>query len=632
MSQELDISVDISAVETFTSGITTITAQSIGAVPLDGSGKISSSYLPDQASLDSEVDEKVTIHNSDTTSVHGIANTANLATKTYADGAGLKAGVEWTANHTATNPYIVGSVVFYNHNQSGVTISGLTGLQSGYNGHYLFISRISGLALYRTSTGQTITQTSIYNGAGYLAGQFIWRLDGLGWGKWGPAPWGSGWSGYGASIPAQNAVETPSQGRVYKCIAQDSSQQPPVAGSGVWEDLGFGFLLPSENPKIVAGTINTQSGSSAGGTINTSDGGGSINTGGSGSIQFGQSGQRTTLVGSAVVNMSPHNHTITLPRATGTIALSDDSRFTDSRTPNSHTHGNLSNDGKVIVPYGGIISASAVDAFGGAGTYTMIQGLGVGGSIQVSSTGVITIATAGTGYVDGQAIRAGGSRFNLVTQATQNNASANLPIITTTGGGITTGSFGTTANSFCQGNDVRLSDARTPRLTKLTSRENIGSSTFYSVNTITDISKSLGATNNVVITTASPHNFNTNDIVYISGLQTSTAGTGGLANFSTLNGNYVVTAVTATTFTYFPNSNTALSTLYGAVPKLVDRIITKGVVGDMEVGNDYSTSADCLFVCMSTNPASVTSGTPLPVGVTSFSTWKKVALVSLRPP
>src|SRR5574344_1396737 len=40
---------------------------------------------------------------------------------------------------------------------------------------------------------------------------------------------------------------------------------------------------------------------------------------------------------------------------------------------------------------------------------------------------------------------------------------ANKPLITTTGGVVTTGSFGTVANTFCQGNDSRLSDARTPK-------------------------------------------------------------------------------------------------------------------------------------------------------------------------
>jgi hypothetical protein len=37
-----------------------------------------------------------------------------------------------------------------------------------------------------------------------------------------------------------------------------------------------------------------------------------------------------------------------------------------------------------------------------------------------------------------------------------------LPIITGASGVLQVGSFGTTANTFCQGNDSRLSDARTP--------------------------------------------------------------------------------------------------------------------------------------------------------------------------
>ena len=122
------------------------------------------------------------------------------------------------------------------------------------------------------------------------------------------------------------------------------------------------------------GDINTSAGQNgSGGIINTSNGGGSINTRGTGSIGLGVAGTRTTLNGSA----SGTDKTITLPNATGTIALT------------SHTHGNLTSDGKV-------------------------------------------------------------------------GSTANLPLITTTAGAITTGSFGTTANSFCQGNDVRLSDNRTP--------------------------------------------------------------------------------------------------------------------------------------------------------------------------
>jgi len=47
-----------------------------------------------------------------------------------------------------------------------------------------------------------------------------------------------------------------------------------------------------------------------------------------------------------------------------------------------------------------------------------------------------------------------------ITNAGAIGSTANLPIITTTAGALTTGSFGSTANTFCQGNDSRLSDTR----------------------------------------------------------------------------------------------------------------------------------------------------------------------------
>jgi hypothetical protein len=47
-----------------------------------------------------------------------------------------------------------------------------------------------------------------------------------------------------------------------------------------------------------------------------------------------------------------------------------------------------------------------------------------------------------------------------ITNSGTIGSTANLPIITTTNGALTTGSFGSTANTFCQGNDSRLSDTR----------------------------------------------------------------------------------------------------------------------------------------------------------------------------
>jgi hypothetical protein len=49
-----------------------------------------------------------------------------------------------------------------------------------------------------------------------------------------------------------------------------------------------------------------------------------------------------------------------------------------------------------------------------------------------------------------------------ITNAGAIGSTSGLPIITTTLGVLTAGAFGTIAGSFCQGNDGRLSDARTP--------------------------------------------------------------------------------------------------------------------------------------------------------------------------
>jgi hypothetical protein len=64
---------------------------------------------------------------------------------------------------------------------------------------------------------------------------------------------------------------------------------------------------------------------------------------------------------------------------------------------------------------GKIISAAGVDAGSFSnGTFSIIQGGGSGGVITVLD-GVISVTSAGTGYIDGESIKAGGSRYNLVT-------------------------------------------------------------------------------------------------------------------------------------------------------------------------------------------------------------------------
>jgi hypothetical protein len=69
----------------------------------------------------------------------------------------------------------------------------------------------------------------------------------------------------------------------------------------------------------------------------------------------------------------------------------------------------------------------------------------------LSDGNVLYVGDAPTAHVHGNLSNAGAI-----------GSTANLPIITGTAGVLQVGSFGSAANTFCQGNDSRLSDARTP--------------------------------------------------------------------------------------------------------------------------------------------------------------------------
>jgi hypothetical protein len=73
-----------------------------------------------------------------------------------------------------------------------------------------------------------------------------------------------------------------------------------------------------------------------------------------------------------------------------------------------------------------------------------------------SAAGIIQIGTGSTNAA------AGNHTHGNITNDGKIGSVANLPLITTTGGAVTTGSFGTGSGTFCEGNDPRLSDARTP--------------------------------------------------------------------------------------------------------------------------------------------------------------------------
>jgi hypothetical protein len=68
----------------------------------------------------------------------------------------------------------------------------------------------------------------------------------------------------------------------------------------------------------------------------------------------------------------------------------------------------------------------------------------------------------GTGAND---VAAGNHTHGNLTNAGAIGTTANLPLKTGTNGVVEAGSFGTSAGTFCEGNDARLSDARTPSST-----------------------------------------------------------------------------------------------------------------------------------------------------------------------
>ncbi len=77
-----------------------------------------------------------------------------------------------------------------------------------------------------------------------------------------------------------------------------------------------GSVLTYGGTGVAGGFIDTYGDTSAGGSIDTHDGGGSINTRGVGLIELGAVGTRTSLVGTASADRS-----ISLPNKAGTLAI-----------------------------------------------------------------------------------------------------------------------------------------------------------------------------------------------------------------------------------------------------------------------------------------------------------------------
>jgi len=118
------------------------------------------------------------------------------------------------------------------------------------------------------------------------------------------------------------------------------------------------------------------------------------------------------------------------------------------------------------LPSGTANANAVVPATNAAGTTTQKVTLGAiaalgGGQPSAHKTSHATGGADALSAADIGAAAASHTHGNL-TNAGAIGTTANLPVITTTSGVLTAGSFGTASNTFCQGNDARLSDSRTP--------------------------------------------------------------------------------------------------------------------------------------------------------------------------
>lgn len=110
----------------------------------------------------------------------------------------------------------------------------------------------------------------------------------------------------------------------------------------------------------------------------------------------------------------------------------NDSRLSDARTPLAHAHD------------GADITTGTID------TSRLLVGSAIG-TICAGNDSRLSDSRTPLSHTHGN-----------ITNAGAIGSTSGLPIITNSGGVLTTGSFGTTSGTFCQGNDSRLSDARTP--------------------------------------------------------------------------------------------------------------------------------------------------------------------------
>jgi hypothetical protein len=172
-----------------------------------------------------------------------------------------------------------------------------------------------------------------------------------------------------------------------------------------------------------------------------------------------------------------------------------------------HAHGGISADGKVGSAAGlplvtGAAGVVTVGSFGtSSGTFCEGNDARITGS-RTPTAHAASHATGGTdaiAYSDIGAAAASHTHGNI-TNAGAIGTTSGLPVVTTTSGVLTTGAFGTTGGTLCEGNDSRLSDARTPTAHAASHASGGSDAVTLAISQVTNLQASLDAKVGSVIT------------------------------------------------------------------------------------------------------------------------------------
>lgn len=172
-----------------------------------------------------------------------------------------------------------------------------------------------------------------------------------------------------------------------------------------------------------------------------------------------------------------------------------------------HAHGGISADGKVGSTAGLplVTGAAGVVTVGSFGTSSGTFCEGNDARITGSRTPTAHAASHATGGTDAIAYSDIGAAADShahgnITSAGAIGTTSGLPVVTTTSGVLTTGAFGTAGGTICQGNDSRLSDARTPTSHAASHASGGSDAVTLAISQVTNLQSSLDAKVGSVIT------------------------------------------------------------------------------------------------------------------------------------